>query len=66
MIIIAAPFFCFLVASNLLFIIMAEDITKNLMAFNRMLKTLEDRDDVHVELMDRFCAVIQIHSDGKQ
>lgn len=55
-----------MLGSSLLFIVMAEDIIKDLIAFNSTLKMAEDRGNDHVELRDGFLATIQLYSDAKQ
>lgn len=50
------------------FIVIAEDITNDLGAFNNAVKCLkdEDKDKDHAELIKRCCDVIQYYADAKQ
>lgn len=45
---------------------MAEDITKDSIAFNCALKTSKNRDAEQAKLLERFCSIIQIYSDAKK
>lgn len=68
MAVVIIVFICFILGSSLFFIAIAEDITKDLSAFNCTLKTMEDRHRERdcVKLIDRFCAIIQVYSEAKQ
>lgn len=48
-----------------LFVAIAEDITNDMTAFNRIVETLKYKNDC-AELIDRFCDVIQIYTEAKQ
>lgn len=54
--------------SSWLFIVIAEDITYDVIAFNNLVTTLktEDNDSDHAELIKRFCDIIQQYMDAKQ
>lgn len=58
-------FFNIVFGSSLLFNVIAEDITKDLAAFNDSTnEPMEDED--RAELTERFCNIIQHYSDAKQ
>lgn len=59
---IAIPNVSFFCSSCWLFIFVADDITNDLMAFNRVKAKKENL----VPKLKRFCEIIQIHSDAKQ
>ena len=64
--IIGIPFYCFIFGTILIFIAMAEDITGDMTSFNCTLKESDDFSRDRKELMEHFCAAIQICSDVKQ
>lgn len=51
-------------ASSWLLITINDDLTQELAAFNDDLKTLNKSD--HLELVRRFCDIIQLYSDAKE
>lgn len=48
-----------------LFIVIAEDITQDVVEFNIVVGTSSANTN-HTELMKRFCDMVQTHSDAKQ
>lgn len=60
---VAFSVYCFSFGSNLHFIFIAEDITKDLVDFNSIVKTPNANRE---ELMERFCTVIQLYSYVKE
>lgn len=65
----AVILFGIIFGSNWLFIVIAEEITEDLTAFNEnTVQTLKDKINAidRVKLMERFLDIIKIHSDAKQ
>lgn len=56
-------FLCLIFGSCWLFIFIAEDIAKDLIAFNIIAKTSNAN---HSELTKRFCDIVQIFTDAKE
>lgn len=56
------PFYSLIFASEWLFIVIADSITKELNAFNHRKITNKN----HKEMMHRFCDIIQLYSHAKQ
>lgn len=56
-------FFNFFFGSCLIFNAIAEDISTNVIEFNSAAQTPEGN---RFELMERFCALVQLYSDAKQ
>lgn len=59
---ILLPAFSFMIGSCVLFIFVADDITKDLAVFNSGKVAKKNR----VPRLKRFCAIIEIHSDARQ
>lgn len=60
----ATLFFGIVLGSNLLFIVIAEDITNEVAEFNNIVESHKKKD--RGKLLKRFCGIIQLHTDGKQ
>lgn len=66
-VIIAVPCFNIIFGSSWLFIIIADDITNGVAAFNNSVKILvKDKLNERVQLMKRFCDITRNYSDTKQ
>lgn len=55
-------FFGIVLGSNLLFTVIAEDMTNELVTFNST--ALEQKERDRAELLECFCDIIQLHTDG--
>lgn len=68
MVITNVSFFGIVFGSNWLFIVIADDLTNDLVAFNKAVSIQNDSDDDGSDTltMGRFCVVIQNYMDAKQ
>lgn len=69
----AIAFFSYLFGSCWLFVFIADDITNDLITFKthmipveNAIKTKRNKDEHRVQLMKRFCAIVQIYTDAKE
>lgn len=61
---VAIPLNGFIFASSWLFIAINDDLTEELATFNTDLGTLNENG--YLDLMQRFCDIIQLYSDAKE
>lgn len=62
-VITVASLFGIVFGSNWLFIVMADDVTNDLVAFNN---TVSIQNDSDTRMMEQFCVIIQNYMDAKQ
>lgn len=56
------PFFIIIFAPSWLFIVIVDDITNDMAAFNNVVETRNN----HSKILKRFGSIVQNHSDAKQ
>lgn len=61
----AMSFFSIIYGSNWIFIVIAEDITNDVTAFNDSTAKVP-KDSDRAELMEHFCNIVQCYLDAKQ